>query len=604
MDGQYRLMNIFVNRTAAAAIAASIAIITSSAALAQSNAQSRTAAQYFAAKSAKPSVPKVLSDADRAYYSAVFAAIRTENWDRFNELINERDAGLLHGVALAEYYTHANSPEISADQIAKWFDIGIELPQAEQLGRLGQRRGLEYLPSLPSAQSFGGQPYASKRIRPRSVVDGTMPPEIESAILAHIRDDDPDGARILLDGIDASLSSPARAEWRQKVAFSYYIENNDPAALAMARTVPGGSGAWVAEGAWVEGLAAWRLNDCAGAADAFARAASQSTNEELTAAAHYWASRSLIRCRKPAQSDQHLQSAARFDETLYGMLAAEQRGQSLPDQYASADFTERDWRDLNGSQNVRIAIALSEIDQEDLAGQVIRHQARIGDRSDYRALSRLARELGLPGTQLWMAHNAPRGSQSEPALRYPTARWQPSDGWRVDPALAFAHALQESNFRTAAVSPADARGLMQITPITVRQHAGRLNMNASYVNLNDPAVNLSFGQENLTMLRDSSATQGLLPKIMAAYNAGVTPITRWNTEIRDGGDPLLYMESIPYWETRGYVAIVMRNYWMYERQADALSPSRVALAQGKWPTFPALGGNGSTDGGVRLTRDR
>ena len=52
---------------------------------------------------------------------------------------------------------------------------------------------------------------------------------------------------------------------------------------------------------------------------------------------------------------------------------------------------------------------------------------------------------------------------------------------------------------------------------------------------------------------------------MAAYNAGLSPITRWNTEIRDGGDPLLWMESIPYWETRGYVSIVMRNYWMYER---------------------------------------
>ena len=129
---------------------------------------------------------------------------------------------------------------------------------------------------------------------------------------------------------------------------------------------------------------------------------------------------------------------------------------------------------------------------------------------------------------------------------------------------------------------------MQITPITVRQHAGRLEMNASYVNLNDPEVNLAFGQRNLEMLRDSEATQGLLPKIMAAYNAGLSPVSRWNSEINDQGDPLLWMESIPYWETRGYVAIVMRNYWMYERQAGAISPSRQALAQGMWPIFPDL----------------
>ena len=89
------------------------------------------------------------------------------------------------------------------------------------------------------------------------------------------------------------------------------------------------------------------------------------------------------------------------------------------------------------------------------------------------------------------------------------------------------------------------------------------------------------------MLRDTPATRNNLPKIMAAYNAGLRPITRWNSEVNDQGDPLLYMESIPYWETRSYVAIVMRNYWMYELQADVdNSPSRITLAQNDWPEFP------------------
>jgi len=146
--------------------------------------------------------------------------------------------------------------------------------------------------------------------------------------------------------------------------------------------------------------------------------------------------------------------------------------------------------------------------------------------------------------------------------------------------------LQESNFRAAAVSPANARGLMQIMPGTARDHAGRLSLGASYADLNDPQVNLAYGQHHLEMLRNSPATGGALPKIMAAYNAGLTPVGRWNAEINDQGDPLLWMESIPYWETRGYVAIVMRNYWMYERAAGVPSPSRRALAQGRWPEFP------------------
>ena len=70
------------------------------------------------------------------------------------------------------------------------------------------------------------------------------------------------------------------------------------------------------------------------------------------------------------------------------------------------------------------------------------------------------------------------------------------------------------------------------------------------------------------------------------YNAGPGMLDEWNTRVKGGDDPLLFMESIPYWETRGYVAIVMRNYWMYERQADSDSPSRKALAAGQWPVFP------------------
>jgi soluble lytic murein transglycosylase-like protein len=127
---------------------------------------------------------------------------------------------------------------------------------------------------------------------------------------------------------------------------------------------------------------------------------------------------------------------------------------------------------------------------------------------------------------------------------------------------------------------------MQIMPASARDHSGRLGLGTSFADLNDPQVNLAYGQRHLEMLRDSPATGGVLPKIMAAYNAGLTPVSRWNSEINDQGDPLLWMESIPYWETRSYVAIVMRNYWMYERAAGAPSPSRRALAQGRWPEFP------------------
>ena len=89
--------------------------------------------------------------------------------------------------------------------------------------------------------------------------------------------------------------------------------------------------------------------------------------------------------------------------------------------------------------------------------------------------------------------------------------------------------------------------------------------------------------------------------MIAAYNAGPGPVEAWNAVARDGGDPLLYIESIPYWETRGYVTTVLRNYWVYEAQTGKpASVSRAALSQGLWPRFPGLPGATS----VRLTSSR
>jgi soluble lytic murein transglycosylase-like protein len=381
------------------------------------------------------------------------------------------------------------------------------------------------------------------------------------------------------------------------VAWSFYIENQDAPAYELAQLAAQGVGPWVGEAWWTAGLAAWRLGDCDGAALAFQNAAARSENAELTSAAYYWQGRALVRCRKPEQAATILRKAAARDETFYGMLATEQLGMRLPQQHAGADFTQADWQTLRNDGNVRVAVALAEIGEDGLADQVLRHQARIGSPSEYGPLSRLARDLGLPSTQLWMAYNAPNGGRPTPASRFPTPKWQPVGGWQVDPALVYAHVLQESVFQTGVVSPMGARGLMQIMPAAAQDHANALGYSGSASDLNKPEVNLAFGQRHLLALRDAAGTQGLLPKVMAAYNAGPLPISRWQTEIRDQGDPLLWMESVPYWETRGYVNIVMRNYWMYERQAGGISESREALAQGMWPTFPGL----ASAKGVRMS---
>ena len=539
---------------------------------------------YFT-RSHSSALPQILSTDDRAYYASLFEAIEAQNWERVELAFSQRPDGPLHGAALATYFLDPNSPRIELPRIEDWLRRYPRNPQVEGIVRLGQTRGLTWQPGLPRQQSLSRQPGITRRALPRPISDGTMPANVSSAILDRIKNDDPDGARLLLDGVDASLSSQARAEWRQRVAWSYYIENRDAEAYGMAQLVSQGSGPWVAEGDWVAGLSAWRIGDCNRAGEFFATSAKGADNPELRVAAHYWAARALIRCREPQAAQAHLRAATQYDETLYGMLAAEQLGKDLPADHTAPDLTAADWQRLADEPAVREAVMLAEVGRRDVADDVLRWQVRYGDPDDFAALTRLARALGLAGTQTYMAYNAPRGTASPPNLRWPVAYHTPHGGWRVDPALAFAHALQESNFRERVVSPANAIGLMQIRPIAAREYAGSINMSAN-ADLKDPRTNLAFGQRTLEALAQASYTNGHLPKIMAAYNAGPTPVSRWNSEVNDQGDPLLWMESIPYWETRSYVAIVMRNYWMYLRQANAAAPSRKELAENDWPQFP------------------
>src|SRR3546814_2128442 len=96
---------------------------------------------------------------------------------------------------------------------------------------------------------------------------------------------------------------------------------------------------------------------------------------------------------------------------------------------------------------------------------------------------------------------------------------------------------------------------MQVRPGTAGDIARQRGEPFSPDQLSIPAYNLEYGQSYLEYLRGHHGTGGLLPKVIAAYNAGPAPISEWNSRRFGEGDPLLYIESIPYWETRGYVPI-------------------------------------------------
>jgi soluble lytic murein transglycosylase len=136
----------------------------------------------------------------------------------------------------------------------------------------------------------------------------------------------------------------------------------------------------------------------------------------------------------------------------------------------------------------------------------------------------------------------------------------------LDPALVAGLIRQESSWNPRAVSPATARGLMQLMPAVGASIAASRKYplwNAAL--LFDPDVSLELGTAHLS----SSLKRNTPPeRALAAYNAGASRVTRWLA--RPGTDDAeLFTEWIPFTETRDYVRVVLRNAAVYRALYNA-----------------------------------
>jgi soluble lytic murein transglycosylase-like protein len=530
--------------------------------------------------SAVPTVP-VPKD-----WRGVFDAIDAGQWSSAQAGIAALPPSILTPVAKAELYTAKGSPPVDLAALQALIAQAPELPQANQLGLMAIKRGATTPPLVVPERATMNLGSAPIRYKARPVQGEPAADELRALLDPLIKADDAAGAEAQLLIYAPQLSVEARAEAGQRVAFVYYVLGLDMDARRVSDTWRQGStGEWASQAAWVSGLASWRLGDCESASRDFQQVAALAQQRELRAGGLYWAARAAQMCRRPASVEPLLRAAASTaegPESFYGLLARETLGMStkLPDD----PFTGRDPR-IDQYPNVQRAMELARIGEPALAEEMLRHQAKIGQPSEHHALIQLAKTLDLPAAQLWLANNGQPGARSDAADRYPNPKWSPVMGWRVDPALAFGHIVQESAFRRTAVSTAGAVGLMQVLPITA-QLVSR-NRGVPYTNaaLTDPKYNLEYGQSFIEMMRSNSGTAGQLPRVIASYNAGPLPVARW-AAINDKGDPLLWIESIPYWETRYYVPAVLRNMWVYQGLNDEGTPTLKAMTEHHWPSFP------------------
>jgi soluble lytic murein transglycosylase len=124
----------------------------------------------------------------------------------------------------------------------------------------------------------------------------------------------------------------------------------------------------------------------------------------------------------------------------------------------------------------------------------------------------------------------------------------------LEPELIYGVLRQESLYRNDAVSTARARGLMQLLLDTARRTARAFKLPPpTELSLTDPAVNVTIGAAHVKELLDRFGNQ--IPVALAGYNAGPNAAQRWLPD--EPKDPDIWIENIPFNETRGYVQRIL-----------------------------------------------
>ncbi|PZO82996.1 MAG: transglycosylase, partial [Micavibrio aeruginosavorus] len=352
------------------------------------------------------------------------------------------------------------------------------------------------------------------------------------------------------------------------------------------------SGTYAPLAGWVHGLTLWRKGHEEKSASSFEVAAnSPYATGWMVSAASYWASRAHKEAGHNRRANNFLEKAASNPKTFYGLLATQALGRKMDLSWEAPRLSAADERAIiTSTAGLRAERLLA-------AGEVARAEAEIrslyikGDAARKRALLAYAYDRRLPSLTLRLSHALSYDQNTiTDAGYYPSMPWTPNQGYRIDRALIHAIARQESRFNALAENKrSGATGLMQMMPATAA-HVSRTEIyqaNEGRGLLKTPEISLDLGQKYVEELLNSPQVGQDLFSLAIAYNAGPGTLAKWKAERADINDPLLFIETIPYAETRTYVERVMANYWIYRMKFDQPNDSMVALAEGKWARYAA-----------------
>ena len=305
----------------------------------------------------------------------------------------------------------------------------------------------------------------------------------------------------------------------------------------------------------------------ASAAATFDTLVQRHPNDEEAIAARYWAARADERAGSRAAAERRWREIIAASPLSYYAQLSARRLRAAP------------WAAPAGADTVphvaAVDSALARVAALDQLGMDVESRFELdalAERAERAAAEAPAIAQGLvaagqPSRALRVALKALNGGSGSRALlraAYPLVHGDALAGEArrhgLDPALVAGLIRQESSFNPRAVSPAGARGLMQLMPTVgaaIAKGRGYPVWNPAL--LFEPDVSLELGTAHLA----TSLKGGESPaRALAAYNAGGSRVTRW-LQRPGADDPELFAEWIPYTETRDYVRIVQRNAQVY-----------------------------------------
>ncbi|HEX4078964.1 MAG TPA: lytic transglycosylase domain-containing protein [Rhizomicrobium sp.] len=536
--------------------------------------------------------PQVLSAEDVRRYREIFADEAEGRFDEGRALIADLSDRSLMGYVEAEHYLSPHERRPAVADLAKWLDEYAELPVAERIRALAEEREprrRRHRVALPGIPAIPVRAVTSSYETTDSIADPPLATEAartaQLQIDGDVKLDQPAAAEAVLQQLASLNMAPPSdiARLTHHVAASYLAEGQDDDALRMAGSITGIERDTAPLLDWVSGLAAYRLGKFADAAPSFEHLAQNGTVPGWTrSAAAFWAARAHLAAGDPLPVVSLLTAAAREQPTFYGLLAQHVLGLTSPDQFSDPVLDAASFDELMRIPAAHRAVALWQVGHTDGIEPEMRRAFAEMDTRDAAAFAALSHRLDLPDLEL-RASEAQVGQGELLTGLFPVPQYTPPGGYHIDPCLVLAFARVESRFQPKAVSTAGARGVMQLMPGTAQLVDGTKPGKAL---LNDPSYNLGLGERYLQSLIEQ--TNGNLLQLAAAYNAGPAALTRWlATRPEITSDPLLFIESIPYPETRSYIKYVMTYYWMYAKRTNESAPTLDETAAGQWPTYQA-----------------